>query len=303
MKSRFITLFLALGATSSTAATPCAVDKVCAQTQIIEGHGFSNAAPTLEIASDEHHTIGIGTIKVSPPATEDQDGDLVDMLKVEYHWCVNAENYCFPQKNRELTIAPDQIDKVFTKGVGFKALSVSYSGEMQKGYPESTRRFQSDPLPVALEYPADFTNGICYEAGNQAVTQMVINTDALEGETHTHNLEFPNMALGSLPGELSKTATSGGINITDVANNFIPTFQEKALPEHLTVRYCHDACREWVEFEATKIPTGGQGAPTIYQADNIGKVSDGISLSEFNFQIKAKPGKDYRTNMVHCTQF
>lgn len=277
----------------------CPENQVCSNhTPAISGHGYPTDMPEWNVAPNENNTIGTDPISVRPIQDLDPDGDEVIADSKTYQWC-NDQGECFAN-SPTLTINPSDIDRVFTKGVGFKPLTVKYSGKVDKGYPEATRTFKSEPLPVALEYPPDGTKGICYEAGNKAVQVMALNTTEI-GD-HTHYLQFPNMALSSLPGQLSQVANGAGVNFTSAVNAFIPTFQEKALPEQLTVQYCHDDCKEWAEFEVTKLHPG-PGAPTIYQAQNIGLVSDGITVDEFNFQIAAQSNTDYRTNMVHCTQF
>ncbi|MFS1978777.1 hypothetical protein BCU36_006350 [Vibrio lentus] len=284
---------------SWSAMAECPEHQVCSNhTPAISGHGYPTDMPVWNVAPSENNTIGTGPISVRPIQDLDPDGDEVIGSSKTYHWC-NGEGECFAN-SPTLTINPSDIDKVFNKGVGFKPLTVTYSGKVEKGYPEATRSFESEALLVALSYPPDGTIGICYEAGNKAVQVMALNNTAI-GD-HTHYLQFPNMALGSLPGQLSQVANGQGINFTSAVNAFIPTFQEKALPEQLTVQYCHDDCKEWAEFEVTK-EHPGPGAPTIYNAQNIGLVSDGITVDEFNFQIAAQSNTDYRTNMVHCTQF
>ncbi|MFL7037954.1 hypothetical protein [Vibrio lentus] len=284
---------------SWSAMAECPEHQVCSNhTPAISGHGYPTDMPEWNVAPSENNTIGTGPISVRPIQDLDPDGDEVIGSSKTYHWC-NGEGECFAN-SPTLTINPSDIDKVFNKGVGFKPLTVTYSGKVEKGYPEATRSFESEALLVALSYPPDGTIGICYEAGNKAVQVMALNNTAI-GD-HTHYLQFPNMALGSLPGQLSQVANGQGINFTSAVNAFIPTFQEKALPEQLTVQYCHDDCKEWAEFEVTK-EHPGPGAPTIYNAQNIGLVSDGITVDEFNFQIAAQSNTDYRTNMVHCTQF
>ncbi len=284
---------------SWSAIAECPENQVCSNsTSAISGHGYPTDIPKWNVAPSENNTIGMDEISVSEIGDYDPDGDEVIANSKTYHWC-NGEGYCFAN-SRSLTINPSDIDKVFDKGVGFKPLTVTYSGKVDKGYPEATRTFESEALPVALEYPPDSTEGICYEAGNKAVQVMVLNIK--QNGDHTHYLQFPNMALGSLPGKLSQVANGAGVDFTSVVNAFIPTFQEKALPEQLTVQYCHDDCKEWAEFEVTK-EHPGPGAPTIYNALNIGLVSDGITVDAFNFQIAAQSNTDYRTNMVHCTHF
>ncbi|MEZ9548513.1 MULTISPECIES: hypothetical protein [Vibrio] len=284
---------------SWSAMAECPEHQVCSNhTPAISGHGYPTDMPVWNVAPSENNTIGTGPISVRPIQDLDPDGDEVIGSSKTYHWC-NGEGECFAN-SPTLTINPSDIDKVFNKGVGFKPLTVTYSGKVEKGYPEATRSFESEALLVALSYPPDGTEGICYEAGNKAVLVMALNAEAI-GD-HTHYLQFPNMALGSLPGQLSQVANGEGINFINAVNAFIPTFQEKALPEQLTVQYCHDDCKEWVEFEVTK-EHPGPGAPTIYQAKNIGLVSDGITVNRFNFQIAAQSNTDYRTNMVHCTHF
>lgn len=284
---------------SWSAMAECPENQVCSNpTPAISGHEYPTDMPEWNVAPSENNTIGTGPISVRPIQDLDPDGDEVIADSKTYQWC-NDQGECFAN-SPTLTINPSDIDRVFTKGVGFKPLTVKYSGKVDKGYPEATRTFESEPLPVALEYPPDGTEGICYEAGHKAVQVMALNNTAI-GD-HTHYLQFPNMALGSLPGQLSQVANGQGINFTSAVNAFIPTFQEKALPEQLTVQYCHDDCKEWAEFEVTK-EHPGPGAPTIYNAQNIGLVSDGITVDEFNFQIAAQSNTDYRTNMVHCTQF
>ncbi|MFL7033385.1 hypothetical protein BCS71_08455 [Vibrio lentus] len=284
---------------SWSAMAECPEHQVCSNhTPAISGHGYPTDMPEWNVAPSENNTIGTGPISVRPIQDLDPDGDEVIGSSKTYHWC-NGEGECFAN-SPTLTINPSDIDKVFNKGVGFKPLTVTYSGKVEKGYPEATRTFESEPLPVALEYPPDGTEGICYEAGHKAVQVMVLNNTAI-GD-HTHYLQFPNMALGSLPGQLSQVVYGAGANFTSAVNAFIPTFQEKALPEQLTVQYCHDDCKEWAEFEVIK-EHPGPGAPTIYNAQNIGLVSDGITVDAFNFQIAAQSNTDYRTNMVHCTHF
>lgn len=297
IRQSFITILALI--CSWSAMAECPENQVCSNnTSAIAGHGYPTGMPEWNVAPSENNTIGTDSISVLPIQELDPDGDKVIADSKTYQWC-NDKGDCFAN-SPTLTINPSDIDRVFDKGVGFKPLTVKYSGKVEKGYPEATRTFESEPLPVALEYPPDGTKGICYEAGDKAVQTMVLSTSATGN--HTHYLKFPNMALGSLPGKLSQVDSAQGIDFTNAVNAFIPTFQEKALPEQLTVQYCHDDCKEWIEFKVTKIHPGPM-APTIYSARNMGVVSDGVTLHDFNFQILAQSSTDYRTNMVHCTQF
>ncbi|HGY9594933.1 TPA: hypothetical protein ACOJPH_002598 [Vibrio campbellii] len=298
IRQSFITILALI--CSWSAMAECPENQVCSNnTSAITGHGYPIGMPEWSVAPSENNTIGTGSISVLPIQELDPDGDKVIADSKTYQWC-NDKGDCFAN-SPTLTITPSDIDRVFDKGVGFKRLTVKYSGKVEKGYPEATRTFESEPLPVALEYPPDGTKGICYEAGDQAVQVMVLGVSPSKG--HTHYLEFPEMALGSLPGRLVEVGVVDlTVDFTKTVNGFIPTFQEKALPEKLTVKYCHDDCKEWVEFNVAKLHPG-PGAPTIYEAHNIGLVSDGIAVDSFNFQILAQSSTDYRTNMVHCTQF
>ncbi|AUI86457.1 hypothetical protein BS333_08690 [Vibrio azureus] len=303
MKPHFIPLFFALSVTlSATAATPCAENTVCAQTNTIEGHGFGNSAPTFEVPSDDDHTIGRNGIKVDQLSTEDEDGDSVDISSVKYHWCVDAENYCFQQNSRELVLAPNQIDKVFTKGTGFKKLTVAYSGEMQKGYPEETRKFTSEATEVDLEYPADFTDGICYEIPGNVVGSMDLNTDSPLGVEVTHHLEFPQMALDTLPGKLSTKTSDPAVNFKPEISGLKLKFQQKALPDVLEIWYSNsNGAATPKKLTVNKVTPGGNGAPIIYSF--LGAVIvNGITVTNFSFVLNTQD-IDYRKYMAECNDF
>lgn len=301
MKPHFIPLFFALSVTlSATAATPCAENTVCAQTNTIEGHGFGNSAPTFEVPSDDDHTIGRNGIKVNQLSTEDEDGDSVDISSVKYHWCVDTENYCFQQNSRELVLAPNQIDKVFTKGTGFKKLTVAYSGEMQKGYLEETRKFTSEATEVDLEYPADFTDGICYEIPGDVVQSMVLTTDS--DHEITHHLEFPQMALDALPGKLSVTSADPMVVFIGTISSKTLKFRQKALPDVLDVWYSNsNGAVTPKKLTVNKVTPGGNGAPIIYSF--LGGVTvNGITVTRFSFVLNTQD-IDYRKYMAACNDF
>ena len=301
MKPHFIPLFFALSVTlSAAAATPCAENTVCAQTNTIEGHGFGNSAPTFEVPSDDDHTIGRNGIKVDQLSTEDEDGDSVDILSVKYHWCVDTENYCFQQNSRELVLDPNQIDKVFTKGTGFKNLTVAYSGEMQKGYPEETRKFTSEATEVDLAYPVDKTPGICYEAQN--VLSMNISIKSLNSSNieREYKLSFSEMALEQLPGVITARALD-----TEETISFYPTtpkFQTKKLPTELIVRLSYDNYAPTdITLKKTDIPPDigyvnyNWSGPKSYN-DIV------IKTATFDFNMTGSD-QDRRTSMVYCEQF
>ncbi|UTZ22225.1 hypothetical protein [Vibrio campbellii] len=291
---------------SWSAMAECPENQVCSNsTPAISGHGYPTDMPKWNIAPSENNTIGKDEISVSEIGDYDPDGDEVIANSKTYHWC-NGEGYCFAN-SPSLTIKPSDIDKVFEKGVGFKPLTVTYSGEVDKGYPEATRTFESKPLPVALEYPPDGTKGICYEA--QSVNNMSISVNTIGSNvpgSRQYRLSFEAMAFDSVPGVV-ETQESVSQSIV----NFYPTtpkFKSKKLPETLVVDFSYDG-KNPIPITLTKSPIPPFVGYVLYQTPNgseldYPKTNPEITITSLSFDFNmAGSDQDRRTSMVHCQQF
>ncbi|ARV73044.1 hypothetical protein [Vibrio campbellii] len=291
---------------SWSAMAECPENQVCSNsTPAISGHGYPTDLPKWNVAPSENNTIGMDEISVSEIGDYDPDGDKVIADSKTYQWC-NDKGDCFAN-SPSLTIKPSDIDKVFEKGVGFKPLTVTYSGEVDKGYPEATRTFESEPLPVALEYPPDGTKGICYEA--QSVNTMQINFDNIDSNppgSRQYRLSFEAMAFDSLPGVVE---TPESATVTDV--NFYPTtpkFKSKKLPETLVVDFSYDG-KNPIPITLTKDPIPPFVGYVMYQTPygsvfDYPKTNPEITINSVSFDFNmAGSDQDRRTSMVHCQQF
>ncbi|PQJ60341.1 hypothetical protein BTO10_13325 [Vibrio chagasii] len=291
---------------SWSAMAECPENQVCSNhTPAISGHGYPTDMPEWNVAPSENNTIGTGPISVRPIQDLDPDGDEVIADSKTYQWC-NEQGECFAN-SPTLTINPSDIDKVFDKGVGFKPLTVTYSGKVEKGYPEATRTFESEPLPVALQYPPDGTKGICYEA--QSVNYMQIsftNIDLNAAGSRQYRLSFEALAFDSVPGVVETTESATVIDV-----NFYPTtpkFKSKKLPETLVVDFSYNGKNPisitltkspippFVGFVMYKTPTGSQF--------DYPKTTPEITISDVSFDFNmAGSDQDRRTSMVYCQQF
>ena len=292
---------------SWSAMAECPENQVCSNsTPAISGHGYPTDMPKWNIAPSENNTIGKDEISVSEIGDYDPDGDEVIANSKTYHWC-NGEGYCFAN-SPSLTIKPSDIDKVFEKGVGFKPLTVTYSGEVDKGYPEATRTFESEPLPVALEYPPDGTKGVCYEAQTVDFMNVTIaNIDLNLSGSRRYRLSFPTLAFDFLPGVTEMTES-----VTDSTVHFSPStpkFQDKKLPETLVANFSYDGNNP-IPITLTKQPIPPQYGLVIYQTTGLNlnlpypEANPEITISNLQFQFTmAGSDQDRRKSMVNCQQF
>ncbi|MCY9825361.1 hypothetical protein [Vibrio chagasii] len=292
---------------SWSAMAECPENQVCSNhTPAISGHEYPTDMPEWNVAPSENNTIGTGPISVRPIQDFDPDGDEVIADSKTYQWC-NDKGDCFAS-SRSLTINPSDIDKVFNKGVGFKPLTVTYSGKVEKGYPEATRTFESEPLPVALEYPPDSTKGICYEA--QAVDFMDLTLSNIvpnSPESRRYRLSFPTLAFDFLPGVVEKTQLV--IESTVDFSPSTPKFQDKRLPETLVVNFSYDGNNP-IPITLTKQPIPPQYGYVIYQTTSqdlnlaYPEVNPEITIKNLDFQFTmAGSDQDRRKSMVNCQQF
>lgn len=292
---------------SWSAMAECPENQVCSNhTPAISGHGYPTDMPEWNVAPSENNTIGTGPISVRPIQDLDPDGDEVIADSKNYQWC-NDKGECFAS-SPTLTINPSDIDKVFNKGVGFKPLTVKYSGKVDKGYPEATRTFESEPLPVALEYPPDGTKGICYEA--QSVNSMAVTIDNIDSNpsgSRQYRLSFPTLAFDFLPGvvEMTELASAGEIFFRPST----PKFQNKKLPETLVVNFSYDGNNP-LPIALTKQPIPPSFGLVMYQTNgqnlNLAypEVSPEITITKLQFQFTmAGSDQDRRKSMVNCQQF
>lgn len=292
---------------SWSAMAECPENQVCSNhTPAISGHGYPTDMPEWNVAPSENNTIGTGPISVRPIQDLDPDGDEVIADSKTYQWC-NDKGECFAN-SPTLTINPSDIDKVFNKGVGFKPLTVTYSGKVDKGYPEVTRTFESEPLPVALEYPPDGTKGICYEAQTVDFMNVAIdNIDLNLSGSRRYRLSFPTLALDFLPGVIEKTELVSAQTV-----NFSPStpkFQDKRLPETLVVNFSYDGNNP-IPITLTKQPIPPQYGYVIYQTTDSNlelpypEANPEITISKLDFQfMMAGSDQDRRKSMVNCQQF
>lgn len=292
---------------SWSAMAECPENQVCSNhTPVISGHGYPTDMPEWNVAPNENNTIGTGPISVRPIQDLDPDGDEVIADSKTYQWC-NDQGECFAS-SPTLTINPSDIDKVFDKGVGFKPLTVKYSGKVEKGYPEATRTFESEPLPVALEYPPDGTKGICYEAQvvdfmNLAFSNIVPNPLG----SRRYRLSFPTLAFDFLPGAVEKTELASERTVRFSPST--PKFQDKKLPTTLVVNFSYDGNNP-IPITLTKQPippsfglvkyeTIGQDSGPSYP-----EVNPEITIKKLEFQfMMAGSDQDRRKSMVNCQQF
>lgn len=284
----------------------CPENQVCSNhTPVISGHEYPTDMPEWNVAPSENNTIGTGPISVRPIQDFDPDGDEVIADSKTYQWC-NDQGECFAN-SPTLTINPSDIDKVFDKGVGFKPLVVKYSGKVDKGYPEATRTFESEPLPVALEYPPDGTKGICYEA--QSVNTMQINVENIGlnvSGSRQYRLSFEAMAFDSVPGvvETPESATASEVFFYPTT----PKFKSKKLPETLVVDFSYDG-KNPIPITLTKSPIPPFVGYVMYQTPNDSaldypKTNPEITIKSVTFDFNmAGSDQDRRTSMVHCQQF
>ncbi|MCG9567703.1 hypothetical protein [Vibrio chagasii] len=291
---------------SWSAMAECPENQVCSNhTPAISGHGYPTDMPEWNVAPSENNTIGTGPISVRPIQDLDPDGDEVIADSKAYQWC-NDQGECFAS-SPTLTINPSDIDKVFDKGVGFKPLTVTYSGKVDKGYPEATRTFESEPLPVALEYPPDGTKGICYEA--QSVNTMQINVENIGlnvSGSRQYRLSFEAMAFDSVPGvvETPESATASEVFFYPTT----PKFKSKKLPETLVVDFSYDG-KNPIPITLTKSPIPPFVGYVMYQTPNDSaldypKTNPEITIKSVTFDFNmAGSDQDRRTSMVHCQQF
>ncbi|MBJ2146811.1 hypothetical protein JC606_10555 [Vibrio sp. IB15] len=291
---------------SWSAMAECPENQVCSNhTPAISGHGYPTDMPEWNVAPSENNTIGTGPISVRPIQDLDPDGDEVIADSKNYQWC-NDKGECFAN-SPTLTINPSDIDKVFNKGVGFKPLTVTYSGKVEKGYPEATRTFESEPLPVALEYPPDGTKGICYEA--QSVNTMEISVGNIGSNvpgSRQYRLSFEALAFDSVPGVIETTESA-----TAAVVNFYPTtpkFKSKRLPETLVVDFSYDG-KNPMPITLTKLPIPPFVGYVLYQIPSgseldYPKTNPEITITNLAFDFNmAGSDQDRRTSMVHCQQF
>ncbi|CAH6866733.1 conserved exported hypothetical protein [Vibrio chagasii] len=292
---------------SWSAMAECPENQVCSNhTPAISGHGYPTDMPEWNVAPSENNTIGTGPISVRPIQDLDPDGDEVITDSKTYQWC-NEQGECFAN-SPTLTINPSDIDKVFNKGVGFKPLTVTYSGKVDKGYPEATRTFKSEPLPVALGYPPDGTKGICYEA--QSVNSMAVTIDNIDSNpsgSRQYRLSFPTLAFDFLPGvvEMTELASAGEIFFRPST----PKFQNKKLPETLVVNFSYDGNNP-LPIALTKQPIPPSFGLVMYQTNgqnlNLAypEVNPEITITKLQFQFTmAGSDQDRRKSMVNCQQF
>ncbi|WP_394140073.1 hypothetical protein [Vibrio chagasii] len=292
---------------SLSAMAECPENQVCSNhTPAISGHEYPTDMPEWNVAPSENNTIGTGPISVRPIQDFDPDGDEVIADSKTYQWC-NDQGECFAN-SPTLTINPSDIDKVFNKGVGFKPLTVTYSGKVEKGYPEATRTFESEPLPVALEYPPDGTKGICYEAQavdfmNLAFSNIVPNPLG----SRRYRLSFPTLAFDFLPGvtEITELASEPPVNFSPST----PKFQDKKLPETLVVNFSYDGNNP-ISITLTKQPIPPQYGYVIYQTTGANlnlpypEANPEITITKLIFQfMMAGSDQDRRKSMVNCQQF
>ncbi|PQJ39857.1 hypothetical protein BTO00_20635 [Vibrio campbellii] len=303
IRQSFITILALI--CSWSAMAECPENQVCSNhTPAIAGHGYPISMPEWNVAPSENNTIGTGSISVLPIQELDPDGDKVIADSKTYQWC-NGEGYCFAN-SPTLTINPSDIDRVFDKGVGFKPLTVKYSGKVDKGYPEATRTFESEPLPVALEYPPDGTKGICYEAQSRGfITFRYYNMYSGAPAKRRYRLSFEGLAFDFMPGviESSQSGTYSPI----IFYPTIPKFKNKKLPETLVVDFSYDGNNP-IPITLTKVPYSPELGQVLYQTGRVNlkypKTNpeiDIISLA-YSFLI-AGSDQDLRTGMVHCQQF
>ncbi|WP_116872001.1 hypothetical protein [Vibrio splendidus] len=292
---------------SWSAMAECPENQVCSNhTPAISGHGYPTDMPEWNVAPSENNTIGTGPISVRPIQDLDPDGDEVIVDSKNYQWC-NDKGECFAN-SPTLTINPSDIDKVFNKGVGFKPLTVTYSGKVEKGYPQATRTFESEPLPVALEYPPDGTKGICYEA--QSVNSMAVTIDNIDSNpsgSRQYRLSFPTLAFDFLPGvvEMTELASAGEIFFRPST----PKFQNKKLPETLVVNFSYDGNNP-LPIALTKQPIPPSFGLVMYQTNSQNlnlaypEVNPEITITKLQFQFTmAGSDQDRRKSMVNCQQF
>lgn len=292
---------------SWSAMAECPENQVCSNhTPVISGHEYPTDMPEWNVAPSENNTIGTGPISVRPIQDFDPDGDEVIADSKTYQWC-NDQGECFAS-SPTLTINPSDIDKVFDKGVGFKPLTVTYSGKVDKGYPEATRTFESEPLPVALEYPPDGTKGICYEA--QTVDFMNLAYDNIDlnlSGSRQYRLSFPTLAFEFLPGVVEKEEL-----VSEATVKFSPStpkFQDKKLPETLVVNFSYDGNNP-IPITLTKQPIPPSFGLVIYQTTDSNlalpypEANPEITISNLQFQFTmAGSDQDRRKSMVNCQQF
>ena len=291
---------------SWSAIAECPENQVCSNsTSAISGHGYPTDMPKWNIAPSENNTIGKDEISVSEIGDYDPDGDEVIANSKTYHWC-NGEGYCFAN-SPSLTIKPSDIDKVFEKGVGFKPLTVTYSGEVDKGYPEATRTFESKPLPVALEYPPDGTKGICYEAQSVNTMQITVaNIGSNPPGSRRYRLSFEALAFDSVPGvvETTEPATTGHVPFYPTT----PKFKSKKLPETLVVDFSYDGNNP-IPITLTKDPIPPFVGYVLYRSPDgldldYPKTNPEITITNLAFDFNmVGSDQDRRTSMVHCQQF
>ena len=294
---------------SWSAMAECPENQVCSNsTSAISGHGYPTDIPKWNVAPSENNTIGKGEISVSEIGNYDPDGDEVIANSKTYRWC-NGEGDCFESfaNSPSLTINPSDIDRVFEYGVGFKPLTVTYSGKVEKGYPKATRTFESEPLPVALEYPPDGTKGVCYEAQTVDFMNVTIaNIDLNLSGSRRYRLSFPTLAFDFLPGVVERTQSA---DLSKV--NFYPPaaskFQDKKLPDKLVVNFSYDG----LDPEPIKLAKES-GSPewgfVMYNLDedkvSYPAVNPMLKITYFTFQFPMSgTSQDNRTSMVNCQQF
>ncbi|MFM2639721.1 hypothetical protein AAFX33_00365 [Vibrio chagasii] len=291
---------------SWSAIAECPENQVCSNhTPAISGHGYPTDMPEWNVAPSGNNTIGTGPISVRPIQDLDPDGDEVIADSKNYQWC-NDKGECFAN-SPTLTINPSDIDKVFNKGVGFKPLTVTYSGKVDKGYPEVTRTFESEPLPVALEYPPDGAKGICYEAESVAVLSVLVNNIASDVTgSRNYRLSFPTMAFDFLPGVVEQTQPDDRNNV-DFYPPAVAKFQNKKLPDKLVVNFSFDGLApEPITLAKTQMsPEWGWVAYTLNGGEaSYPTANPKVKIATFDLQFPMSgTSQDNRTSMVNCQQF
>ncbi|CAH6942575.1 conserved exported hypothetical protein [Vibrio chagasii] len=290
---------------SWSAMAECPENQVCSNhTPAISGHGYPTDMPEWNVAPGENNTIGTGPISVRPIQDLDPDGDEVIADSKTYQWC-NDKGECFVN-SPTLTINPSDIDKVFDKGVGFKPLTVKYSGKVDKGYPEATRSFESEPLAVALEYPPDGTKGICYEAQTLIFLSVNLNNIASNVQgSRKYKLSFPTMAFDLLPGVVEQTQL-GVASSVDFHPSTTPKFQNKKIPDNLIVNFSFNGLNP-EQITLAKQPISPEWGYVSYQlAANVNYPANNpvVEIATFSFEFNmAGTSQDNRRSMVNCQQF
>ena len=291
---------------SWSAMAECPENQVCSNhTPAISGHGYPTDMPEWNVAPSENNTIGTGPISVRPIQDLDPDGDEVITDSKTYQWC-NDQGECFAN-SPTLTINPSDIDRVFEYGVGFKPLTVKYSGKVDKGYPEATRTFESESLPVALEYPPDGTKGICYEAESVAVLSLNVSqiSSSVSG-SRNYRLSFPTMAFDFLPGVVEQTQPDDRNNV-EFYPPTVAKFQDKKLPDKLVVNFSFDGLApEPITLAKSQMsPEWGWVAYTLNGGEaSYPTANPEVKINTFDLQFQMSgTSQDNRTSMVNCQQF